>query len=340
MASKKKIQSINSQKRKQAEMLNLLAQTLTIKTIAHLRKIGLSAVCRHLQRLIKKGYITKDRELTQAGLEHIKKFLLVSKIMYKTKSDKIRLHNLSFTISLIKIPQDWEKRRRKITKIKQKTYKIWKLQNWEPNSFYVDEIEIRTSPRSIILLFPEIYGNSPLGVTNKVIKILNGTIPKLENLFRVRLAREYYCNINFSSSHYAITNNEIAKLFIQKGWKLRILDEEGNIRLIIDNSKGLQELEAINSKYGEEDSQLIKDYLRDLILNRECLLPSQMTKEINKTTGLQGKMDHLIELTQGGLNHNQATKQLTAMIAQAQQELVNLNKRVIELLEKQESGKG
>lgn len=334
MAARKKPLKSNRQKRRRAEVLNLLAQTLSIDVVARLAKTSASAVYRYQQRLVKMGLLTRERELTQKGFEFVKKFLMVSRIVKKSKSNKVRLHNVSFTVNLIKKPVDWDNRRRKVMRIKQCTYKAWNLKGWTATCFYVDNIEVRTSPRSVILNFPDIYGSTPLSATNKVVKILNGVIPKLEGLFRVVLARPEYCNINLSSGHYALTNNEVAKLFLENGWKLRVVDAEGNLRLIVDDSKGLRELEAVDKRYSEDDSQQIKDYLTDLMLNKNSKLPSELTSDVE---GLQPKIDSLIELTKGGLNAQQTVQQFAVMLAKTQGDVLKLTQSMAEFIKPRKS---
>ncbi len=62
---------------------------------------------------------------------------------------------------------------------------------------------------------------------------------------------------------------------------MRIFDEKGRLRVIVDASKGIFELEAVNKVWSEEDYDKMQRVIEDYVV-REAPLPSEVINELRE----------------------------------------------------------
>lgn len=110
-------------------------------------------------------------------------------------------------------------------------------------------------------------------------------IPKIENLFKIALVKDYKTNIEIISQHYAKLQDSIAKIYHNEGNKLYVKDEEGNLRIIADYSFRVDELEAVYNKTAKEDMDIMQTFIQDLIKNPLKL--SELQSMIGQVTANQ-----------------------------------------------------
>jgi len=296
-----------------AKTLSLLSQFIPFSQIAKIQNSSTSAVYRLFYRLVKDNLITRKKELTEEGLNHVKEYLVVSnhvKDFYK-KPNQIRLHDLQFTVGLLNKPKGWDKQRQTILNFKNIKHKSWNIKNSIIQELFVEGIRVRTTTQNILVLLDDIYAGNPKEAKNRAINNLYNILPKIENIFNIKLEKPNSCNIKVSRQHNALIYNEIAKLFLEAGISLKIYDEDGNIRLIVDDSEKLKELEAVNPIKSEEDSEKVQEFLKDLIINKHYPISDISKKVSSLVMGIEILTKLTVKL---GQSQHQSTEILNSSI--------------------------
>ena len=255
-----------------ASTLKLLSQTkptLTIEQIATKRKTSPRNIYKLFTKYIKEDLINEQRELTDAGSELIKQAVqFLPMVPNSVQGERVRLHDLAFTIEILKKPKNWEKHRTTITKIKKYNPTQWKLSKSTMQRFVINNIGVRVTPKSVIIEPQDIFAKTINQAINKATSILEATIPQIENLFHIILEKERHLNVTIGREHIAIIFHPLAIYCKNKKTQLQVYDEQGTLRLITDDSYGLKELEGVSAKYAEDDMKIIEEDLKDKILNK------------------------------------------------------------------------
>jgi hypothetical protein len=264
-----------------AQMLDLISSLVSFRKIAKARNISVTSVYRFFYRLQKDGLISKEKELSFKGKKLVQDFIVVSDKgkRFVPQPDWCRLHDIQFCLKPIKKPTDWNNRRLLVFRDRVRNYSEWDVKGWRENIFWVEDVEVRTTPSSVLVRLQDIFQPSPVLAGNYAMSVLFRVLPKLESLLGVELARPSYVNISIGKQHHALIFNEIAKWFLERGVECRILDESGSVRVIVDDSEDLKELEAVHPRFAEDDAQKLKDLVSDVVF-REGLLPSQAKRRI------------------------------------------------------------
>ena len=270
---------------KRARVLDLLNNGANPSNIAQDLRTSLVAVYRLIQRMKKDGLLSSDNQLTEAGNNHVKKYLAISSdVKFNIKQNVIRLHNVQVTINILNKPQNYDYRKNNIIKFKVKNYKTTNLKyNWK-EEFVMNEVKVKTNINSIEIFPNDIYAETQQHAAKRLMDIIFSIISKLENLHKITLIKDGYCNIRISRQHYALVRNQLAKFYRneQKGNTFRIFDEvDGKARLTMDISKG-PEFEAEHPSKSPADIDKCQVWFKDLI-NKETDLPSDTRSMI---TGL------------------------------------------------------
>ena len=79
-----------------------------------------------------------------------------------------------------------------------------------------------------------------------IMGFLNDVIPRVERLFNIVISEPRRLSTTVSSQHIAFVKNRIAKYFLAQGISLRVYDQKGELRVIVDKSNGNEELETVN----------------------------------------------------------------------------------------------
>ena len=264
------------------EMLKMLSDLSLSKTrIAQIKNVSLPSIIQFHRRLTKDGLITEKRELTEGGVNTVNNFVVVSDdvnpntVNPHTKTDLIRLHDLQFKVKILHKQEGYDYRENRVISTKVRDYKIIKLKNNYQEDFFINEVRIRTTTESILIMPSDIYTNTEQEAVAQAMKILFDTLPKIENLLNITLIKENYCNITVTRQHYALINNELAKMYRKEENKFKVLDKDGATRLIIDFSMNIPEFEAVHKTKSPSDINNCQVYFKDLISN-EHLIPSKV----------------------------------------------------------------
>ena len=209
---------------------------------------------------------------TIKGVEELNKFKNPMGSSQKVdESEKgIRLH-LWFSIDILEKPPNWNEWKEKVLK----DYSFNYTTNSASNSKYFDyeDVRIRITPHKVCIRPPDIWASNPEDAKNTATGYLfdteNGMIPRIEHMFKIKLAKPRKANIKVSQQHFAFTKNAIAKWYLERGIKCVIYDiEDHKERLRVDDSHGLKELELVHPRHAEEDAERLNKFLEDTITGK------------------------------------------------------------------------
>lgn len=248
------------------EVLKCLQEGLSISETAKYRKVQRSSIYKVLSTLKKRGMVAKIQRgaysLTEEGIKGLHSFVA---FRYK-----LRQHNLGISIEVLESPKNWELKR---NEIRQMPYfnKTIKLKNNEQDLINFGKLSIRTTSKSLIIKMPTIYSRDWEDAVIQAMGILEETIPKLENLFKIRLVKDYKANIKIISQEYARIQDALAKLYRAEGNRIYLTGDDGKIWLITDFSFSNDELELIHPNRATSDLDAIAPFLNDLRANPTTL---------------------------------------------------------------------
>lgn len=232
-----------------------------------------------LYRLRKRGYLKGGNILTPTGEALVEQYVVgCQNVPLANVPDTIRLHHLS-----LKIPVSdtaWAKKREAVTTIELTQYKEWAINGGYQQSFRLNQhIGVRTTPKSVILIFSDIYASTPQLAKDNAMKLFEKAILRVNQIFNLSLTIKGRLDIRVSSQEIAFIYDPIAKFFLQEGLKLRIYNDLGELIWMGDDSQGLAELEAVHQKWAEEHAESFKRHLID-ISTREWDTPSKLTSDL------------------------------------------------------------
>jgi len=218
--------------------------------------------------------------------------------------EKIRLHDVSFTIKFWKIPPGWNKMRGIVWGLSETVESPYidlarEVKEYKNNPAFLggglqtlrfNDYTVICYASSIRVFIPEIISEHPESAAIEAWKSLRSFLPQLERWLRIptqSLWSNRRLNIRISTSHYAWFESAFAKYMIKEKGATRYLvkDNAGNKRLLIDRSQGNYEMEATDPYYGLSDIELIGEIQRQYI-EGEGILPKE-TKEAIDSIGSQ-----------------------------------------------------
>lgn len=260
------------------EVLKLLHEGASITEISKYRHVSRNAIYKILATLKKKAYIRHPKrslyELTDKGIQGLHSFV---GLRYK-----LRQHNLHFKIEVLESPKNWELKR---NEIRQLPYfnKTLKLKNNEQDLFNYGRLQVKTTTKSVIIKMPTIYAADWEDAIIQAMSILEDSIYKIENVFRILLRKNYKANIKIISQEYASIQDALAKLYRKEGNRIYLSGEDGKIWMITDFSFSTDETEFIHPEKATDDVDAIAPMLNDLRKN-----PTTFTEVREEMQGIQG----------------------------------------------------
>jgi len=244
------------------ETLKMLHYGHTISEISKFRKVNRSSIYKTISSLIKKGWVIKKDygvyALTESGQQGLHSLV---GLRYN-----LRQHNLHFKISILQSPKNWDLKRNELRQLNYFNKKI-KLKNNEQELFNFGKLLIKTTTKSVIIKIPTIYSKDWEDAIIQAMQILEDSIPKIENLFKIKLIKEYKSNIKIISQEYAIIQDSLAKLYRKEGNRLYITGDDNKIWMITDFSFSTDETEFIHPDKATDDVDSIAPMLNDLRRN-------------------------------------------------------------------------
>lgn len=123
----------------------------------------------------------------------------------------------------------------------------------------------------------DFWGNSVNTCVRLSLDYWTRFITKLENRFRINLITHNTSNIKEFGGEIAKVNDIIARKINLEGHKLKVYDNKGRLRLIVDKSFKFNELEAVNKDFYIEDMGKVENFYKDL-LKEDTPLVSEVYK--------------------------------------------------------------
>lgn len=280
----KQVESYGGVSQTQFEILNSLANFLTITDIAKYRKCSRQAVYKVVRRLIDHGLVEKIGNvygLTQKGKEGLHSFIGFT--------NKIRQHNLGIKIQVLDSPRNWEKKRNKIITMSSFNKRI-QLKNNSYEILNLGQVKIKTTTKSVIIWLPAMYDDTVEGALSQAMDMLFNVIPKIETQLKVKLIKDRKMNMTIISQEYARLNDAMAKIYKTEGNKIYFTNEEGEVWLISDFSFSTDELETVHPKSAGEDMTTVHKFMNDLRKNPATI--SELGGMIQNVTANQMVFDH------------------------------------------------
>lgn len=220
-------------------------------------------------------------------------------------------------------------------KLKYANYEEVRMKNWKkPQRFFRDlenECTIIITTRHVLIRLDEVYGHSIEEIKSKAIYLINRISDKIEIFLRLRLSKpdRIAFSIRTSSQEYGMVESEVKKELNKEGYKkFRVVDENGELRLIFDESIvrdptgrpiNLNEFEAVHHQKSPEDTRLLQDLLLDAIEDRPNRWIINNTKHYvdpilkNSFERMESSLDKQTianeKLTRQIVKHLEATKQ-------------------------------
>ena len=245
----------------QADILQGFNNNLTIIQIAEHRKVTRQAIDKGKKILLRKGMIEKVGllwRLTDKGRKGLHSFMGLT--------NKIREHNIGIKIDIRDSPRNWDKKRNQLVKMPYFNKRVQlKNNNYDLLSF--GNLWVKTTTKSIIIKLPTIFDSTPEGAMIQAMEIFDSKIPSIENAFKIKLIKDYRCNITFISQEYARLNDALAKIYKKEGNKLYVTDENGELRFIADYSFAVNEFETVHTIKAGDDMSAVNPFLLDLAEN-------------------------------------------------------------------------
>jgi hypothetical protein len=283
---------------------NLLVVNPTLKYLIDKTGKDKRFVTTYINRLLKKGFIQRlDRGLykvIQKGVgtnpSHTTKSYNSPHFPSETM-DKLRLHNIELKLRLNDI--DYKIIKNKVFSDVQS----FKVRNLKDNSYYFDiDVTGLITSKNVFIFFPaefEIYGDTIPQVYAELDKIVQSKLEKWEKVFNITLYKKGRVNYEIVNQHLEISNNPIAKGLQQDiKQQIKVLDDEdGKVALMLDLSKGLNNIESPHPTKAPEyidKAQFMVQSVKDGSYEKLCEEHQDMKKVISMIGVLIDKL-HLVD---------------------------------------------
>ncbi len=230
---------------------------LTIKEIAQRRKTSLKAVYNIVNKLISLNIINKNYN----KLESIQNLWGQSQHINK---NSLRLHGQRFTIEILDITNKY------LNDLKNKN-----RTSIDNNTIFMYEKEL------VIYSNKDFWGYSVDNCFEQSSLYWNNYLRTLENDLNIILIKPRKCNIKDFGCHIARINDPLAKEINFNKDQLKVYAPDGKLRLIVDNSFNLDELEAVHKDTSPKDMKKVEQMYKE-ILENELLSPLEIHKIIQE----------------------------------------------------------
>ncbi|MCB9361879.1 hypothetical protein H6504_00445 [Candidatus Woesearchaeota archaeon] len=180
---------------------------------------------------------------------------------------KFGIHNMQINVPIIEKPRQWNPS----AILQKKKIRFSKLNrtNWDEFVIKRYSCSIHITTESI-LIYPNHTFSSMSAEDAKTLadQIAMDAIPKIENLFLIKLSNNYGAVFTITKQHTVLFNEKLFNYLDSIGFK-RIRDENGYIRLGLDRSKGNKHIESEHPRFSDRDisrvDRLVKEVVTDNI---------------------------------------------------------------------------
>lgn len=294
-------------------------QRVTLKAINEgmplkgLESISQSAIYSAIRKLKKKGFIAKKGHktfyITEAGYKSTLWGTVGESFFPTQKQNWIRLHELTYTIKILEKPNNWDNEPNSVFfRNANVNFGLTKYINQQ-----IDNVSVQIHRDVVVIMIPPILKSKEDLAEKEALAILERTIRKIEHIYKILLWKENYINIKVSKNSYAHIHNELATKCIDEKIPLKIYHKDGQVRLLIDFSNKVPELEATHPKLAPSDSRNLSEYWEQWVDNP--FMPSDIKElqDLSKATAFN--LNVLTEQIKALINSQQiTTEQLKAVV--------------------------
>lgn len=183
----------------------------------------------------------------------------------------------------------------------------------------INGFKVWLADHSIVIYFPRIkeyYVNAARLGYNYAVNDLLDLLLKIEEILGVSLRLNGSYRFKASGQHHALINNTLAKQYTRNNEQLQVINKDGELWLLIDNSKpfgvGLNELETVHKDSAVSDNEIVQAFFNDIkhnpfyklsdlkrmfdiVLNVQVEYSEQIKKHLviqDKTLDTLNKMDY------------------------------------------------
>lgn len=234
----------------------LIRDFLTPKQIAEKRKTSLNAVYKTISKLKKYNILNKNYNKL-GGFNN-------NRSWENPKTNSLRLHGQRFTIEILDITNKY------INDLKSKN-----RTSIDNNTIFMYDKEL------VIYSNKDFWGYSVDNCFEQSSLYWNNYLRTLENDLNIILIKPRKCNIKDFGCHIARINDPLAKEINFNKEQLKVYAPDGKLRLIVDNSFNLDELEAVHKDTSPKDMKKVEKMYKE-ILENELLSPLEIHKIIQE----------------------------------------------------------
>lgn len=314
---------------KQLKILEMLGRGLYPSQIAKQKGVSKQALSSSVSKLLKTGYVElqyrssfKQFTLTLKGIQALKSTSTSSYQTGLTSPLSYRIHDLWITMDLIEpIDNDTTK----LIASKGIAYKPLSLANHTDSYFQVDSYEARLNPRSLQVHIPDLDGvplqTDLLAITLEAYSRLDTFMSKIEHMLDIKVKRmdKNTFVARISSLHIALVNHKFAEEVNERGEKLFVF-VDGELRVKVDKSHGLNEYEAVNKTYVIEDAQKLGKLTYAVITDKFDYEKDQAL--LHTTITLVDSLAHKLDFYATNIEaHAEAVRKLTEVAEKASEAL-------------------
>ncbi len=207
------------------------------------------------------------------------------KMAHLLKNNKIQLHDLSFTIRLMKTPEWWDKRQNKLLKINDLRQLRWGNNNY--HQIKRDDFIIQIFTNSMIFICQKHYwGDDSYDCFIQGAKDFLKAYYYIEELFKFKFFPDGIPNVSVRSQHHVNINDIIAKKCKKENKRLKVI-VKNKLRLWVDFSEPFG-MEAGHKNYAVEDMKRYAPYIEDIIINN----PPKPSKIAHNQENLNNQMNN------------------------------------------------
>lgn len=236
---------------------------LRVLTIQKLLNLPSKTLYRHLNKL--------------KELEILEKISIIWKICHfqatplnmtkLLKNDNIQIHDISFVVQLIRIPNWWEKRQNNLRRLKE--YQFKKNVDWGNNPYtqlIKDHFLIHCFKNSIVFINKKKYlGKDPYECFIESLNDFLESFRYFEERTRFKFFLDEVPQVSVKSNHIVKLRDYLSKRCEKKGDKFQvIINDEKRVLVDMSDPKGT---EFVNKDYAPEDTQRYGVFVEDVIKN-------------------------------------------------------------------------
>ena len=282
--------SNSSRVRKRAILLQMLSRCETIAYIAKTLKIAEKTVYNSKRKYEKQGLINKNRTLTSAGKRTWETSCEDPSFMgnhhENVEPNDIRLHWLKYKIKILRKPKTWNTVKNRHKFLSRKDIKIKTVNKgfYKTEKIIMDDWWVELNKDYALFQLPNVHGKTAYDAYAKSVHKLREFAIEIQKQCGIQLLNRQHMEFEVVSNHYALIKNALAKEYNSSKQNLLVFDDEGKLRLLIDNSENLDEIEAVHGKKGKEDSHKVQTYFKDVI-DEAHYRPSEAKQKIDRLEG-------------------------------------------------------